>query len=77
VKEDVSHQHTQGTEEVETTKFLGLQTDSIINWNKHTEYVMPKLSSSSFAMGTLMKTETLKLVYFCYLHSITSYGNIL
>jgi hypothetical protein len=41
---------------------------------------MPKLSSACFAMRTvtsLMKTETLKLVYFPYFHSIMSYGIIL
>jgi hypothetical protein len=40
---------------------------------------MPKLSSACFDMKTVtsfMKTETLKLVYFAYFHSIMSYGII-
>jgi hypothetical protein len=65
------------TKEVKTAKFCGVQIDS--NLKKSTEYIVHKLSSSHFAMGTvtsLMKIETLKLVYFPYVHSITSYGLI-
>jgi hypothetical protein len=66
-------------EEVETTKFLGQQIDSNLNWETHIQYIIPNLSSACFAMMTvtsLMKTETLKLVYFAYFHSIMSYGII-
>jgi hypothetical protein len=66
-------------EEVETSKFLGLQVDNNLNWKTHIQYTIPKLSSACFAMRnitSLMKTETLKLVYFAYFHSITSYGII-
>jgi hypothetical protein len=62
-------------EEVETTKFLGLQINNNIHWKTHIQYIIPKLSSACFAMRTvtsLMKTETLKLVYFAYVHSIMS-----
>jgi hypothetical protein len=61
------------TEEVDTTKFLGLQIDSNLNWKAHIQYNMPKLCSACFAMRTIisfMNTETLKLVYFTYFHSI-------
>jgi hypothetical protein len=64
-------------EEVETTKFLGLQIDSSLNWKTHIQYIIPKLSSACFAMRTVTsvtKTETLKLDYFAYFHSIMSYG---
>jgi hypothetical protein len=56
-------------EEVETTRFLGLQTNSNLNWKMHIQYTMPKQSSACFAMRTvtsLMKIETLKLVYIKY-----------
>jgi hypothetical protein len=46
-------------EEVETTKFIGLQVDSNLNWKTHIQYIIPKLSSACFAMRTvtsLMKT---------------------
>jgi hypothetical protein len=38
-------------EEVETTKFLGLQIDSNLNWKTHIQYIIPKLSSACFAMS--------------------------
>jgi hypothetical protein len=64
-------------EEVETTNFLGLQTDKNLNWKTHIQYIIPKLSSACFAIRTvtsLIKTETVKLANFAYFHSIMSYG---
>jgi hypothetical protein len=49
------------TDEVETTKFLGLQFYNNLNWKTHIQYIIPKLRSACFAMTTitsLMKTET-------------------
>jgi hypothetical protein len=66
-------------QEVLTPKFLGLQIDNNLNWKKHIEYIIPKLSSACFAMRTvtpLLKIDSLKLVYFAYFHSIMSYGVI-
>jgi hypothetical protein len=65
--------------EIETTKFLGLQSDSNLNWKTHIQYIIPELSSACFAMRTvttIRKLETLKSVYFAYIHSIMSYGII-
>jgi hypothetical protein len=60
-------------EEVETTTFIGLQIDSNLNGRTRIQYIIPKLSSVCLAMmivTSLMKTETLKLVYFAYFHSV-------
>jgi hypothetical protein len=38
-------------EDVETTKFLGLQVDSNLNWKTHIQYIIPKLGSACFAMN--------------------------
>jgi hypothetical protein len=65
-------------EEAET-KFLSLQVDNNLNWKTHIQYIIPKLSSACFPMRnitSLMKTETLKLVYFACFQSIMSYGII-
>jgi hypothetical protein len=65
-------------EEALTNKFLHIQIDNS-NLKKCFERIVPKLSSACFAMRTvtpLMKTDTLKLVYFAYFHSIMSYGVI-
>jgi hypothetical protein len=48
-------------EEIERTKFTGLQTDNF-NWKKHIEYTILKLRSAWSSMRTvtpLMKTYTL------------------
>jgi hypothetical protein len=63
-------------EEVETATFLGIQIDNNLNWKTHIQYIIPELSSACFAIITvtsIMKTETLTLVYFAYFHSIVSY----
>jgi hypothetical protein len=46
-------------EEVEANKFLGLQIDNNLNWEKHIEYIIPKLSSACFAMGTVVPLMTM------------------
>jgi hypothetical protein len=33
-------------EEVETTKFLGLQVDNNLHWKTHIQYTIPKLRSA-------------------------------
>jgi hypothetical protein len=39
-------------EEVEKTKFLGLQVDSNSHWKKRIQYIVPKLNSACFAVRT-------------------------
>jgi hypothetical protein len=49
-------------EEVQTTKFLGLQIGNNLNWKAYIQYIMPKLSSAWFAIRSvtsLMNIETL------------------
>jgi hypothetical protein len=40
-------------EEVGITKFLSLQIDDNLNWKRHIEYIIPKLTSACFAMRML------------------------
>jgi hypothetical protein len=65
--------------EVPVIKFLGIQIDKNLNWKSHMEYILPKLSSAIFVIRSLsyfMSTETLRMVYFSYFHSILKYGII-
>jgi hypothetical protein len=51
----------KSTEEVLTSKFLGLQINSNLIWLKHTEYIIHKLSSACFAtraVTPLLKVDT-------------------
>jgi hypothetical protein len=65
--------------EVPEIKFLGIQIDDKLNWKSHVEYILPKLSSAIFVIRSLsyfMSSETLRMVYFSYFHSIIKYGII-
>ena len=61
------------------TKFLGLQIDQNVDWNKHIEMIIPKLSSACFALGTmnaLLHQDVVRMIYFSYFHSVMKYGII-
>ena len=61
------------------TEFLGLIIDDSLLWKAHIDQMMSKLNTACFVIRTLqaMSTETLRMVYFAYVHSIMSYGIIL
>jgi hypothetical protein len=64
--------NNKATEEVAT--FLSLQIDNNLNWKKHIEYIISKLSSACFAMRTvtpLMRVDTLKLVNVTFVYYYT------
>jgi hypothetical protein len=61
-------------------KFLGLAIDEKLSWKCHINHVLTKLSSACYAIRIvtpLMVEETLRMIYFSYVHSILSYGIIL
>jgi len=61
------------------TKFLGLIIDDSLLRKAHTDQMMSKLNTACFVIRTIqaiMSPETLKIVYFAYIHSIMSYGII-
>jgi len=60
-------------------KFLGLTIDDCLSWKDHIDQMVPKLNKACFAIRTIqaiMSPETMRMVYFAYLHSILSYGII-
>ena len=62
------------------TKFLGLIIDDFLSWEAHIDQMMSKLHTACFIIGTIQtitSPETLRMVYFAYIHSIMSYGIIL
>jgi hypothetical protein len=61
------------------TKFLGLNIDITLSWKYHTDQLITKRSSACYAVRTvkgLMSQETLRMIYFSYVHSIITYGVI-
>jgi hypothetical protein len=59
-------------------KFLGLHIDET-SWKFHIDKLVTKISSACYAIRAvkcLMPQETLKMIYFAYVHSIMMYGII-
>jgi hypothetical protein len=64
---------------VYNTKFLGLTLDNILCWRTHIDTIIPKLSSSSFALTVVkpfLSLDSLKMVYYSYFYSIMTFGLI-
>jgi len=58
------------------TKFLDLIINDSLLWKAHIDQMMSKLNTACFVIRSLqavMSTETLRMVYFAYVHSIMSY----
>ena len=65
---------------VESTVFLGLTLDPKLQWGAHLSVLAGKLSSAAYAVRKirqLTNTDTARLVYFSYFHSLMSYGILL
>jgi hypothetical protein len=63
----------------ECIKFFSLNIDNKLSWKNHINYFVTKLSSSCFIMKTIkpiMSLRSLRMIYFAYIHSIITYGNI-
>jgi hypothetical protein len=61
----------------ESTKFLGLEIDKHINWMKHIEEILPKLSNACYAIRSMYHTSSIstpKMISFVYFHSKLGYG---
>jgi len=61
------------------TKFLGLTIDDSLSWKAHVDQIVSKLNTACFVIRTIqaiMSLETLRTVYFAYIHSVISYGII-
>jgi hypothetical protein len=62
-----------------STKFLGIIIDEKLTWHDHISQLLKRLSSACFAFRIstpLLPDETLKIIYFAYVHSILTYGII-
>lgn len=68
---------SQMIEEKKSTSFLGLTVDNNLNWNEHVDKVLRKINSGIYAlkkMSLYCGLETLRHIYFAYIHSHISFG---
>jgi hypothetical protein len=59
-------------EEAVNIKFLGLQIGKHLNWKNHLDHFVPKFSGACYVVRCMLhisNTDTLKSIYFVYLHS--------
>jgi hypothetical protein len=57
-------------------KFLGLIISDSLSWKAHIDQMMSKLNMACFVIQTsqtIMTTETLRMIYFAYVHSVMIY----
>jgi len=62
-----------------TIKFWGLISDDSLSWKTHIDQMMSKLNTACFVIRmiqAIISQETLRMVYFSYVHPIMSYGII-
>ena len=63
----------------DNTKCLGLELDKNIRWKNHVQKIIPKLSSACYLVRRMYpccNSNTLKMIYFAYFHTIMEYGII-
>jgi len=61
------------------TKFLGQTLNNTLSWKNHIDTIIPKLSSENFAIRAVkpsVSQDSLRTVYYSYIHSIMTYGLI-
>jgi hypothetical protein len=60
-------------------KFFGLIIDDTLSWKQHTEHLVNKMCTACYALRNIkhvVPIDTLRVIYFAHIHSITSYGII-
>jgi hypothetical protein len=59
---------------------MGLMVDDNLTWKNHIDQLISKLNSASYAIRAVNATlsrKALRMLYFSYIHSVTSHGIIL
>jgi len=71
--------HGNDVKSSSNTKFLVFIIEDSLSWKVHIDQIMSKLHTACFVIQTIqaiMSPETLRIMYFEYIHSIMSYGVI-
>jgi hypothetical protein len=75
---EVSYRNNQISSNTNVS-FLGLKIDNFLTWKDYTDVLIDKLNRSCFtiwSVKSILSVETLKMVYYWYMHSVLNYGII-
>ena len=70
----ITSQNNQFTNST-NAKFLSLTIEETLSWKCHINHILSRLSSPCYAIeviSPIMLEDTLKIIYYSYVHSITS-----
>jgi len=73
------HRNHKYVSNVTQTNFLGLTLNDSLTWKQHTDLLIKKMSSASYALRQVkysLPIDTLKIIYYAHVHAIMSYGVI-
>jgi hypothetical protein len=73
------HYKNQHLQDVKNIKFLGIEINNFMNCKAHVKLILPKLGNACFAirnMKSCSNTETLRMIYLAYFHSVMKNGII-
>jgi hypothetical protein len=73
------HHNSKYVSNATQMNFLVRTLDDTLMWNQHTESLMRKMSSASYALRQVKYTlsiDAFKIIYLAHIHSIMSYGVI-
>ena len=73
------HIFNKTIERTSSIKFLGVMLDEHITWNEHIKTIGKKLAKNIgllYKARVLLDKESLKTIYFSYIHSYLNYANI-
>ena len=78
VNKQIKYDHECITNATEI-KFLGLTIEDTLSWKQHTEQALNKMCTACYALRNIkhiVPIDTLRVIYFAYIHSIISYAII-
>jgi exonuclease III len=64
---------------INCSKFLGINIDSSLSWKNHITVLSSRLNKACFAIRSVkpfMSLDTMKMIYYAYVHSLLKYGII-
>jgi len=64
------------TNEVKSTKVLGMHIDNHMNWKNHVEQILPKLSAACFSIRNLIHTSNPDILHWSTLRNLIQYFNM-